>query len=143
MAEMADADRLRGLPIHIVHGRLDWMFPVQVARQTSQALSAAGANVTYREIEDLSHCYPREINAELLQWLNGLRDSCLTQSRRNLFPRLETLSKQRGGVDQSGSLNRDRILHALEHRPCRSGGLCARVQFVCCSRTASRALKSR
>jgi phospholipase/carboxylesterase len=69
LAEMADADRLRGLPIQIVHGRLDWMFPVQVARQTSQALSAAGANVTYREIEDLSHCYPREINAELLEWL--------------------------------------------------------------------------
>ena len=71
LAEMADADRLRGLPIHIVHGRLDWMFPVQVARQTSQALSAAGANVTYREIDDLSHCYPREINAEILQWLDG------------------------------------------------------------------------
>jgi phospholipase/carboxylesterase len=71
MAEMADADRLRGLPIHIVHGRLDWMFPVQVARQTSQALSAAGANVTYRELEDLSHTYPREMNAEILQWMGS------------------------------------------------------------------------
>jgi phospholipase/carboxylesterase len=71
MAVMADADRLRGLPIHIVHGRLDWMFPVQVARQTSEALSAAGAKVTYREIDDLSHTYPREMNAEILQWLRG------------------------------------------------------------------------
>ena len=71
LAEMADAERLRGLPIHIVHGRLDWMFPVQVARQTSQALSAAGANVTYRELDDLSHAYPREINADILQWLRG------------------------------------------------------------------------
>ena len=71
MAEMADAERLRGLPVHIVHGTLDWMFPVQVARQTSEALSAAGANVTYRELDDLSHCYPREMNAEILQWLNG------------------------------------------------------------------------
>ena len=71
MAEIADAERLRGLPIHIVHGRLDWMFPVQVARQTSQALSAAGADVTYRELEDLSHCYPREMNAPILKWLNG------------------------------------------------------------------------
>jgi phospholipase/carboxylesterase len=70
MTEMADAERLRGLPIHIVHGKLDWMFPVQVARQTSQALSAAGADVTYRELDDLSHCYPREINAEILAWLN-------------------------------------------------------------------------
>ena len=34
MAEMADAKRVRGLPVYLVHGRLDWMFPVQVARQT-------------------------------------------------------------------------------------------------------------
>jgi phospholipase/carboxylesterase len=71
MAEMADAERLRGLPVYLVHGRLDWMFPVQVARQTSQLLSAAGAEVTYRELDDLSHCYPREINAEILNWLSG------------------------------------------------------------------------
>jgi phospholipase/carboxylesterase len=69
MAEMADTDRLRGLPVHIVHGKLDWMFPVQVARQTSQALSAVGVDVTYRELDDLSHCYPREMNAEILAWL--------------------------------------------------------------------------
>ena len=71
MAEIADAERLRGLPIFLVHGRLDWMFPVQVARQTSNLLAAAGADVTYREIDDLSHCYPREMNAEILRWLNG------------------------------------------------------------------------
>jgi phospholipase/carboxylesterase len=69
MAQVADAGRLRGLPIHIVHGRRDWMFPVAVARQASQALAAAGAAVTYREIDDLSHCYPREVNAVLLDWL--------------------------------------------------------------------------
>jgi phospholipase/carboxylesterase len=71
MAEMADAERLRGLPVYLVHGRLDWMFPVQVARQTREVLSAAGADVTYREIDDLSHCYPREINAVILDWLRG------------------------------------------------------------------------
>jgi phospholipase/carboxylesterase len=69
MAEIADAGRLRGLPVYLVHGKLDWMFPVQVARQTQQLLSAAGADVTYRELDDLSHTYPREINAEILQWL--------------------------------------------------------------------------
>ena len=69
MAEMADAERLRGLPVYLVHGRLDWMFPVQVARQTRDALSAAGADVTYRELDDLSHCYPREMNAPILNWL--------------------------------------------------------------------------
>jgi phospholipase/carboxylesterase len=70
MAAMADAERLRGLPIHIVHGALDWMFPVEHARQTRESLAAAGANVTYREIDDLSHCYPREVNAFLLDWMS-------------------------------------------------------------------------
>jgi phospholipase/carboxylesterase len=71
MAEMADAQRLRGLPVYLVHGQLDWMFPVQVARQTHELLSAAGADVTYRELEDLSHCYPREMNPAILSWLRG------------------------------------------------------------------------
>ena len=71
MAETADAERLRGLPVYLVHGRLDWMFPVEIARQTQAALSAAGADVTYRELDDLSHCYPREINPVILNWLNG------------------------------------------------------------------------
>jgi phospholipase/carboxylesterase len=75
MAETADAERVRGLPIYLVHGRLDWMFPVQVARQTQAALSAAGANVIYRELEDLSHCYPREMNRPILDWLNAEEDS--------------------------------------------------------------------
>ena len=47
------------------------MFPVQVARQAREALTAAGADVTYRELDDLSHTYPREINAEILRWLRG------------------------------------------------------------------------
>src|SRR3982075_1154835 len=59
MAETADAERLRGLPIHIVHGRLDWMFPVQVARQASQALSAGGAQGPYRGDEELRQTYSR------------------------------------------------------------------------------------
>ena len=71
MAEMADAERLRDLPLYLVHGRLDWMFPVQVARQAREVLSAAGADVTYRELDDLSHCYPREMNAAMLSWLRG------------------------------------------------------------------------
>jgi phospholipase/carboxylesterase len=71
MAAMADAERMRRLPIHLAHGKLDWMFPVEVARHARDALTAAGANVTYREIDDLSHTYPREINAEILRWLNG------------------------------------------------------------------------
>jgi phospholipase/carboxylesterase len=69
MAGVADAERLRRLPVYLVHGRLDWMFPVEVARHAQQALSIAGAAVTYRELDDLSHTYPREINAAILDWL--------------------------------------------------------------------------
>jgi phospholipase/carboxylesterase len=69
LAQMADAGRLAGLPIHLVHGALDWMFPIQMAREAQAALSAAGANVTYRELEDLSHTYPREMNPAILEWL--------------------------------------------------------------------------
>lgn len=72
LVEAADDARLRGLPVHVVHGRLDWMFPVQLARQAEQALAAGGARVSYSEIADLSHTYPREINAPLLRWLNGI-----------------------------------------------------------------------
>jgi len=52
-----------------VHGALDWMFPVQIARMGRDALQAAGARVVYREIEDLSHTYPRDENPRILEWL--------------------------------------------------------------------------
>jgi phospholipase/carboxylesterase len=69
LAAMADPERIRDLPIFLTHGALDWMFPVDLARQARDALGAAGARVIYREIDDLSHTYPREINAEILDWL--------------------------------------------------------------------------
>jgi phospholipase/carboxylesterase len=70
LAAMADRERLQGLPIHLAHGALDWMFPVEMAREARDALTAAGAEVTYREIADLSHAYPRELNREILAWLD-------------------------------------------------------------------------
>lgn len=71
LAQMADPERLAGLPIFISHGARDWMFPVDMAREAAAALEAAGADVTYREIEDLSHAYPRELNVEILAWMNA------------------------------------------------------------------------
>ena len=71
LAQMADPDRLAGLPIHLAHGALDWMFPIDMARDAQQALTAAGAAVTYREIPDLSHTYPRELNPRILAWLEA------------------------------------------------------------------------
>jgi phospholipase/carboxylesterase len=66
---MAEPTRVRGLPIYLVHGALDWMFPVSVGRTAQRALTAAGAHVTYREIADLSHVYPRDENGRMLDWL--------------------------------------------------------------------------
>src|SRR6266851_334437 len=71
LMSFADADRVRGLPIHIVHGVQDWMFPPELARSAERTLAEAGANVVYREIADLSHTYPRDENAHILDWFLG------------------------------------------------------------------------
>jgi phospholipase/carboxylesterase len=63
-------ERARGVPIYLVHGVLDWMFPVALARLASQELERAGAEVTFRPIEDLSHTYPREENDRILTWFD-------------------------------------------------------------------------
>lgn len=68
MMTFASADRVRGLPIHIVHGARDWMFPPGMAREAERVLAEAGAAVVYREIADLSHTYPRDENAAILDW---------------------------------------------------------------------------
>jgi phospholipase/carboxylesterase len=64
-----DLARAAGRPIYLVHGALDWMFPVQTARLTRDALTTAGAELVYREIADLSHTYPRDENPKILDWL--------------------------------------------------------------------------
>jgi phospholipase/carboxylesterase len=65
---MAEPRRMSGLPVYLVHGALDWMFPVSIARTARRALTAAGAKVTYREIADLSHTYPRDEGSAMLDW---------------------------------------------------------------------------
>ncbi len=63
-------DRAAGRRIYLVHGALDWMFPVEVARAAAETLERSGADLVYREIEDLSHAYPREENAAILEWFD-------------------------------------------------------------------------
>jgi phospholipase/carboxylesterase len=60
-----------GRPIYMIHGALDWMFPVSTAHLGRDALQAAGARLVYREIEDLSHTYPRDENPKILDWLTS------------------------------------------------------------------------
>jgi phospholipase/carboxylesterase len=62
--------RAAGRRIHLVHGALDWLFPVALARMARDALRDAGADLRYREIEDLSHAYPREENDRILTWFD-------------------------------------------------------------------------
>lgn len=64
--------RAKDRPVYLVHGALDWMFPVAVARQGHDVLVEAGAQCVYREVADLSHTYPRDENPRILDWF--LRD---------------------------------------------------------------------
>ncbi len=60
--------RLAGLPVYLMHGALDWMFPVDFAHIANAALTRAGARVVFREIQDLSHTYPRDENPRIMDW---------------------------------------------------------------------------
>jgi phospholipase/carboxylesterase len=71
LLEISDASRLTGLPIYLIHGTLDWMFNIQVARMARNVLGSAGCSVTFREIRDLSHTYPTEENELIIDWLYG------------------------------------------------------------------------
>jgi phospholipase/carboxylesterase len=68
---ISDPARTTGLPIYLIHGVEDWMFPIEVARTANDVLSSAGARVHYREIRDLSHTYPTEENELIIDWLQG------------------------------------------------------------------------
>ena len=69
LLEGTTRERLSALKVYLMHGALDWMFPVDVARTANAALTAAGAKVVYREIADLSHTYPRDENPKIMDWL--------------------------------------------------------------------------
>lgn len=68
LIEMMSKERLSDLPICITHGALDWMFTVDIAQTAEYSFSAAGANVLYREIADLAHTYPEDLNPDLVDW---------------------------------------------------------------------------
>lgn len=69
---LGNLQRARGMPIYLVHGEQDFIFPVQGARMARDALSNAGALVEYRELPELSHTYPRSENVRILHWFEAL-----------------------------------------------------------------------
>jgi phospholipase/carboxylesterase len=64
--------RAAGKRLYLVHGERDWMFPVETAHIARDRLQDAGAELVYREIADLSHTYPREENARILEWFDPM-----------------------------------------------------------------------
>ena len=72
---IGNLDRAPNKPIYLIHGALDWMFPVSMAREAARVLEDAGANLVFREIEDLSHTYPREENARIIEWFDPSRSA--------------------------------------------------------------------
>ena len=69
LLEMMEPERIRDLPVYLTHGALDWMFPIDIARAAREALTRAGADLHYREIDDLSHTYPSDENPRIMDWL--------------------------------------------------------------------------
>lgn len=69
--ENGNLERAKGKRIYLVHGSLDWLFPVMIAHGTRDALREAGADLVFREIPDLSHTYPREENDKILAWFDS------------------------------------------------------------------------
>lgn len=62
----------RNVPIYLVHGAQDFLFPVELARLARDMLQAAGAALVYRELPELSHTYPRSENVRILRWFESL-----------------------------------------------------------------------
>ena len=62
------------LPMYVVHGGQDFIFPVAMARATTNQLIENGfANVTYKELPEWGHAYTYSINETLvLPWFDNL-----------------------------------------------------------------------
>ena len=69
---LGNLERARNVPIYLVHGALDFLFPVHLARFAADTLRQHGAALEYREIAELSHTYPRSENVRILDWFEQL-----------------------------------------------------------------------
>jgi len=74
LAPWYDLEASKLLPVFIVHGAQDFIFPVSTARTTYTLLTQSEfANVTYKELPDWGHAYTYSINETLLlPWFASL-----------------------------------------------------------------------
>ncbi len=65
--------RAREVPIFVIHGVHDFIFPVAFTRQTCELLKGLGYNVRYEELPQWGHAFPYSINQRLvLPWFESL-----------------------------------------------------------------------
>jgi phospholipase/carboxylesterase len=63
----------RELPIFVVHGVHDFIFPVAFTRQTNQLLKSLGYDLKYEELPDWGHAFTYSINERLVMpWFESL-----------------------------------------------------------------------
>ncbi len=61
--------RGKEVPILVVHGAHDFIFPVRFTQQTCELLRRLGYQVTYEDLSDWGHAYPYSINERIvLPW---------------------------------------------------------------------------
>jgi len=58
----------RHLPVYMVHGAKDWLFPIETARMAAGVLAERKIDYVFRELPELSHAYPRRENEHILNW---------------------------------------------------------------------------
>jgi phospholipase/carboxylesterase len=68
-----DLEQSKTLPVFMVHGEKDFIFPVAMARRTHDLLTQSGFDVTYKELPEWGHAYTYSINETLvLPWFENL-----------------------------------------------------------------------
>ena len=72
--------RGKNVPMLVIHGVQDFIFPVAFTRQTSDLLQKIGYHVTYEELPEWGHAYPYAINERMvLPWFESLPAKAASQ----------------------------------------------------------------
>lgn len=73
LVALFNLEQSKTLPVFMVHGAQDFIFPVAMARRTHTLLTESGFNVIYKELPEWGHAYTYSINETLiLPWFENL-----------------------------------------------------------------------